>query len=283
MKRKLQKFLATVFATLFCCATASAYDFEVGGIYYNKIGDDKSAVEVTSGDVYYSGSITIPSSVEYEGKSYPVTSIGEKAFSGCIGLTKVIIADGNEPLQLVYDKDYGVFRDCKVQELYLGRNITWTNKIYYPYNNGFGFDKALSKATISNSVTSIAMCVFSHCSGLTDIDIPNSMTSIGNGAFYDCNGLTSVNIPNSVTSIGYNAFSGCSGLTSITIPNSVTSIGYDAFENCTGLTSIDIPNSVTSIESNTFSGCSGLTSVIIPNSVTSIGKVRSAVAADLRR
>ena len=59
-----------------------AHDFEVDGIYYDKINSSK--VEVTyKGDSYdsysneYNGSVVIPSSVNYEGITYSVTSIGE--------------------------------------------------------------------------------------------------------------------------------------------------------------------------------------------------------------
>ena len=228
--------------------------------------------------------------------------IGDKAFSGCTGLTSVTIPNS------VTSIGGGAFSGCS----------------------------GLTSVTIPNSVTSIGGSAFSGCRGLTSVTIPNSVTSIGSSAFSDCSGLTSVMIPNSVTSIGDYAFDGCSGLTSVTIPNSVTSIGGLAFYGCTGLTSViwnakncadfasnntpfyadyydkwgyqiqfdlrpqitsftfgnevkyipanlcngmsnltsvTIPNSVTSIGEGAFGYCTGLTSVTIPNSVTSIGDV----------
>ena len=203
-----------------------------------------------------------------------VTSIGDRAFFKCSGLTSITIPNS------VTSIGYTAFSGCS----------------------------GLTSVTIPNSVTSIAEAAFRSCSGLTSVNIPNSVTSIGDYAFYDCSGLTSVHIsdlvawcnitfagnpfrdlsstlhlylngtevkdlviPNNVTTIGDNAFYGFSGLTSVTIPNSVTSIGSRAFFNCSGLTSVTIPNSVTSIGDNAFLYCSGLTSVTIPNSVTSIG------------
>ena len=165
--------LATL-ALLFCWTTASAYDFKVDGIYYNKIGDDKSTVEVTSGDVYYSGSIVIPSSVEYEGKSYPVTSIGDEAFSLCHSLLSVTIP--NSVLTIGLD----AFYECS----------------------------GLKSATIPNSVTSIGESAFSDCWGLTDVTIGNSVKSIAEAAFYDCESLTTVTIGSSVESMGNTAFGG---------------------------------------------------------------------------
>ncbi|MBQ9073888.1 MAG: hypothetical protein IJY30_05485 [Muribaculaceae bacterium] len=43
--------------------TASAADFSVNGLYYNKI--DTENVLVTSGTIIYSGDISIPETVEY--------------------------------------------------------------------------------------------------------------------------------------------------------------------------------------------------------------------------
>ncbi len=210
-------------------------------------------------------SVTIPNSV---------TSIGGYAFSGCSGLTSVTV-----------DKNNGTYDSRNNCNAIIE---TSTNKLIVGCNN----------TIIPNSVTSIGDGAFAYCSGLTSVTIPNSVTSIGEFAFSDCSGLTSVTIPNSVTSIGGYAFSGCSGLTSVTfnaekctemgsnsfpvfngckslttltIGDKVTTIPDYAFGECSGLTSVTIPNSVTSIGDGAFAYCSGLTSVTIPNSVTSIG------------
>lgn len=78
---------------LFYIASARAYDFEANGIFYNITSESNLTVEVTYkskvkvGVNYnsyhgclYSGSITIPKSVEYNGNNYIVTGIGEWAF-----------------------------------------------------------------------------------------------------------------------------------------------------------------------------------------------------------
>ncbi|MEE1317702.1 MAG: leucine-rich repeat domain-containing protein, partial [Prevotella sp.] len=77
---------------------ASAHDFVVDGIYYEITSSSESTVGVTyrgnSYDSYsdeYSGSIVIPEKVTYDSKEYSVTSIGERAFYKCSGLTSVTI------------------------------------------------------------------------------------------------------------------------------------------------------------------------------------------------
>ena len=260
------RFFAT-FLLLAVCSISWAYDFAADGIYYN-INEDGNGVSVTymttSGS--YAGSVTIPSSVSYNGKQYSVTSIGKSAFSGCSGLTSVTISES------VTSIGSYAFYNCS----------------------------KLTSITIPNSLTSISDYAFYSCSRLTSITIPYSLTSIGNYAFYKCSGLTSITIPESVTSIGGSAFNNCSKLTSITIPNSLTSIGDYAFNNCYRLTSVTINsntivsktypsnsnlgtifgsqvteyiigNDITSIGSYAFYNCSKLTSITIPNSVTRIG------------
>ncbi len=280
------KFLALAVIELLCSMSVSAYSFEVDGIYYSITSESEKTVAVTYRGRYcdsydeYSGTVSIPDSVTYNGSTYIVTSIGEFAFGeNYIGefsrLTSVEIPNS------VTSIGYGAFSDCS----------------------------DLTSVEIPNSVTRIGEYAFEGCSWLISVVIPNNVTSIDQGVFKGCSRLTSVEIPNSVTYIGRIAFNGCSSLTSVEIPNSVTRIDISAFKDCSGLTSVNIedvaawckigfndsqanplsyaknlylngekvtelviPDGVTSIGEYAFYNCSALTSVEIPNSVTSIGK-----------
>ena len=77
----MKKGLAILIAVLLVGLQASAYDFEIDGIYYNVINATSKNVEVTSGDKAYSGDLVIPSHVTYEGTEYTVTQIDDKAFA----------------------------------------------------------------------------------------------------------------------------------------------------------------------------------------------------------
>ena len=203
-----------------------------------------------------------------------VTSIGDRMFIFCRGITSVTIPDSITRIGM------SALYSCS----------------------------SLTSVTIPDNVRSIGDYAFSYCSGLTSITIPNSLTSMGDGAFMECDKLTefivsknatsysvddngvlfnkdktalviypcgktstSYVIPNSVTRICACAFRTSRALTSVTIPDSVTSIGNLAFSSCKELKNVEIPNSVITLGEYAFSGCSAMTSISIPDSVRSIG------------
>lgn len=86
--RFLARWLA-VAALFLSAASAHAYDFESGGIYYNVLSEEDRTVVVCRNLYTHSGSIIIPERVLHEGKTYTVTSIGYEAFENCDALTSV--------------------------------------------------------------------------------------------------------------------------------------------------------------------------------------------------
>lgn len=85
MTQKVLSFTLFLVA-LFTQQNVYAYDFEVDGIYYNVISFEQMTAGVTHDANYtppishYSGSISIPSSVTYNGKTFSVVSILNEAF-----------------------------------------------------------------------------------------------------------------------------------------------------------------------------------------------------------
>ena len=248
--------------------SASAYDFEIDGIYYEIVSFDDWTCRIVSGDVVYTGDIVIPNEVTYNGRTLKVTEIGDDAFNGCADLKTLSIEDGTETLSLGSSNGTNaLFSDCSLETLYVGRNLSYET-IYSPF---YEEESLLAKVTIGPYVTEIGDYMFYGCTGLTEVTIPSSVVEIGEYAFSGCTGLSNITIPNSVTSIGRDVFYRCTGLINVTIPNSVTSIGKSAFCDCTSLIDVTIPNSVTSIGEGAFHGCTSLIDVTIPNSVKSMG------------
>ena len=90
MNKRFPSLMTTLILSVFFSISASAYDVEVDGIYYNLV---KSRAIVTSGKEKYHGDLTIPSSIKYYGKEYEVTNIGDYAFEECGELTTVTLPE----------------------------------------------------------------------------------------------------------------------------------------------------------------------------------------------
>lgn len=202
----------------------------------------------------------IPSTVEYDGVTYIVTSIDEYTFYECSSLTSVVISEG------VKDIGDNAFAGCSSLA-----SIVIPNGVTNIGNNAFHGCSNLSSIIIPDGVTSIGYNTFWGCINLTSVIIPDGVTSIGANAFCRCISLASISVPKGVNSIGDYTFSGCSSLSSIVIPEGVTSIGYNAFMDCSCLSSVVIPEGVLSIGDNAFKNCTSLSSLIVPESVLSIG------------
>ena len=120
--RKTRHWLMTI-AVLFCSLTTNAYDFEVGGIYYNITSDTDMTVEVTFNSVgQYNGIVTIPSIVDYDGKIYSVTAIGNNAFSEYNKENKLIGV--NMPESITSIETWAFYSCKKLTRITIPKNVT---------------------------------------------------------------------------------------------------------------------------------------------------------------
>ena len=140
---------------------AQPYDFVVNGIYYKITGTN--TVEVTNkwggyaalnydSDYTYSGNVTVPNTVSWNGTTYNVTAIGEYAF-------------------------------------FEARNANLNSTGESPSLRAQG---DLKSVTIGNNVTTIKDNAFWACTGLTSVTLGTGVTSIGYEAFSYCTALTSI-------------------------------------------------------------------------------------------
>ena len=210
------------------------YDFEYNGYYYKITNATSRTVAITyrnpEGD-FYSGSVNIPSSVSYDGKTYSVTEIGELAFKGA-----------NEGGHVTSVSIPSTVKTIGTMAFWLQQNM--------------------GNVTIPSSVTSIGDYAFCWCQNMTSISIPNSVTSMGKNVFSQCRKLASVTIGTGLTTIPDYCFSICQKLTMVTIPSSIKTISKNAFDGCTSLATVTIGEGVTSIGTNTFAECTALAKVI---------------------
>lgn len=229
MKKKLYR---TALMAMACLASSAAfaYDAQVGGIYYNFHGNE---AEVTYFDTSsdnaeaYTDHFSIPSHVEYEGKTYTVTAIGDRAFAGCDELR--YFDEFPETIKRIGDY---AFHGCSKLDYF-----------------AFPFD---------SRVTSIGEDAFSECSALTSISLPEGLMTMGEYAFQHCTALSYVSLPGSLKSISYGAFRFCSSLNDVDFEEGLETIGEEAFALCSSLTDITLPASLTSIGEIAFDQCEAL-------------------------
>ena len=214
-----------------------------------------------------------------------VTTIGSYAFSGCTGLTRVVL-----PAGLTAIPDW-CFNNCE----------------------------KLPGIAIPETVTSIGSCAFRYCSALTAITLPQGLQTLGANAFLYCENLPYVDVPDTLESAGYciasdttqlrcsigssaayalskknnsfynNGYRLCytyadrdgsvTGLVlfkyvgteaEVRVPDGVTELLYFSFYNNSAVTSVVLPETVVKIGERAFSECKNLTSVTLPQGIVEI-------------
>lgn len=275
-----KNFYRTALMAMACLASSAAfaYDAQVGGVYYNFHGTEAEVTylaEDWDNTDAYTGTVTIPEQVNYDGQTYTVTTIGHDAFFGCTKLTSV-----NIPESVTSIGDYA-----------------------------FMYCEAISKFSFPEHLKSIGESAFEDCTALDEFTLPEGLETIGQYAFCGC-AITSVSIPASVTSIGEGAFMDCSALSTVTMAGNVAYIDVSVFEKTPWfdayssdpanvyegvfylfntavelkdptLTSIKFKPGTTSIGDIVFYGLEGLTNVVVPEGVVSIGEMAFALCPNL--
>ena len=138
-----------------------AYDVEVDGIYYDIIVQRFAYVtyrDLNAAAGSYSGKVVVPAQINYQGHTYPVSSIGENAFAGCEELESVQLPSTMRGVNSC------AFLGC-------------TN---------------LQQVSIPSTIRSVRSCAFTGCTSLEQIVLPRHMELVDSLTLYCCASLTSV-------------------------------------------------------------------------------------------
>ena len=238
------------------------------------------------GEVYY-----YSSSNNYNPNKYP--SRYTSVFKGCTSLKKVRFEDGSNPVTLgstyyngsstaiagVNISGRGLFADCPLEEVYLGRKIYYiiynNNYPFSIYASRYGFSAffnqtKLKKVTIGPEVTSLLDYLFYKCTAIKDVSFGESMTSLGSHAFDGCSSLTSAMLPNSVTYINSYSFNDCTSIQSVSLGNA-RAIESHAFFNNMSLKNLTMSPKLQTIEDYGFYRTQTLEDISLPATLSSIG------------
>lgn len=287
--------LVCVIVMLSVSSNSYAYDFSsvasTGQTLYYSITSDSTIAVVSpcsvpsnnnwAGFTPPTGSLSIPSTVDYLGVTYSVTAIESGAFWGCSSLTSVTIPSSiveigswafcssalntiNYPSSAVLLGGW-VFEDTPWLNnkpngvVYLGNTL-------YCYKGTAPANYSLTIPSNVNSIAGRAFCRNGYEEGQTNlvsVQIPNSVKFIGVSAFYKCH-LNTLSLPEGVEIIEQNAFA-YNYFPEVTIPSSVRYIGTYAFGHCGSLTTVNY-NAVAANEndlsySSVFYYCPNFTSI----------------------
>lgn len=203
-------------------------------------------------------------SITFLANAHP--SIGEYAFSGCIGLTKVSIPN------YIFSIASHTFSGCTALA-----SVSIPSTVSTIGNFAFYGCRSLNEVRISglkewceinflgfrSNPLEYANNLYIQGSLISDLIIPPGVSKISRGLFKNCHNVTSIHIPDSVTSIDSEAFCGCKDVSLLTLSGSINSIGDRAFAECAKIPSLILSPSVTKIGRNAFIGCTGLSRVYI--------------------
>ena len=144
-----------------------------------------------------------------------VTKIADLAFKQCSSVTEITFEDEQaktDPVILGSNGKQGLFLDCPITKLYIGR------KLEYKPGELTGYSP------------------FAHIKTLLDVEIADYEIKVDDYEFYMCTALKKLKIGNGVKTIGRWAFSGDYSLEYYSAGRAVESIGEEAFSDCTGVT-----------------------------------------------
>ena len=220
--KKLISFNVILFMILSLATTNVFADdsttFTKEGLTYSVTDATNQTVSVTNSDTTKTEYI-IPETVEDNGVTYTVTSIGQGALRDNPNLTKVDIPAS------VTSIGVGAFSNCS----------------------------ALVSIDIPDSVISIGRDAFNECFLLASVKLPKGLTKLEMNTFYGCYKLKSITIPNSVQEIHSNAFLNCTSMRTLNIPWNVR-ITAGSIISYSGIHTIALPNTIERLGSDNTDG-----------------------------
>lgn len=301
---KKPKTLFAFLSALTFTAVATAQNFMSGGIGYHVLSADDHTVEVTVKETFtpYSGNISIPATVTYNGSTYDVVALGEQAFAqaSLSGITipssvrqikRECFLFATGPSTITIPASVAVIEPLA----FAANNLTTINvdedNPYFMSMDKMLFSKDTTTLveclkTKSGAVTMpqctrhLAATAFAYCHNITGVTLPEGLESIGDWAFVDNQRLNNIVIPSTVTHIAPSPFVNCPALSNLSMAEGNThyymdgmmiyTAGGDSLVSChKSADSVFLPSTLRYV--NGFGGNSDVKYVHVPDGVTTIG------------
>ncbi len=252
----MKKIIFTYLLSILAGLNLNAITFDSDSFTFKTVSTTEVAVTVSTSYVY-SGSLTVPPAVTYDGHTYKVTEIDRLAFRNCVGLTDISLPGSVTQIgQMAFD-------GCTSLKKIAMPGVTSIRDMAFQ-------NTAIADITLPECLTSMFNAVFCGCKNLKKIQIPASLTNLGtNSPFIGCTSLTEINV--SKENPKYSAINGAlyskdgktliaypCGLSTVTIAEGTEKIGRQSFKGNPHITSVFFPASVSIIEQYALENCSSL-------------------------
>lgn len=216
------------------------YGTTINGINY-QLQDDLTAVvlPLKNGEKYR-GELVIPSTVEFEGKTYTVNYFGQGAFVNCKHLTAISIPasitgqawsifEGCENLHKVNVEDLAAFIRLEV-------GGWWTGSPFFEYGADLYLNGEIVRhLVIPEGIEEVGYCKFANCTSIESVTMPSTMKVAGVYSFAHCPKLKTVDmLGSSLEIIDILAFVNDEALEEVRLPATLRTIGGDAFGEVNG-------------------------------------------------
>ena len=226
--------------------------------------------------------VFIPSEVQIDGLTYPVTTIASKAFAQCEGLSKLHLPSTITRME-VWAFSYTDIKELYIENLESWCNINFCMEIdYEPMPDGpsiseYGNPNPINENTIlyvngekiedtliiPSGVKKISAYAFNYFN-FKELILSPGVETLGKRSFGGCDSLEKIKVPSSLKNINEGALSYSNTGRCIYIPSiedwlnikiSWNYGNYTLYVDEKPLIDIEIPNSVTTIPSRAFEGC----------------------------
>ena len=209
----MKKFICLILSLV--AIKMSAVTFSYNNISYDVLNESAATCQTTpssTANQSLSGSISIPATVTYLGKTYKVTKIGDYSFNRA-NITSVTIGSN------VTEIGTGSFMNC-----FSLATVSVPSSVQTIGEHSFAGCRPMTSFS-GPGIKTVPYNAFGGCDNLSTVSLP-VVETIGSSAFYACSALTTINVGNYVTSIAEDSFSGCSKLEKITLPSTLRSADF---------------------------------------------------------
>ncbi len=253
----------------------------VGGLYYilhdenssdrwatvtSIYGGKNTSLDATNVAQYYSGTISIPETIIYDGKKYSVKKVGSYAFNCQNELQSIYV-----PRTVTEIESHAAIKAEKLNRV----NVADESQLVNIGEQAFKWCTGLKRFTFdgtSLSMSSIDQSAFYGCTALEQVvwKGKSELKTIRDYAFFKCGVLNNLVMPNTTLSVGNSAFRYNTGLTDIHLSTSLNYIDEYAFGEC-GFSDITLPESLANIQAGAFINNEHLQAITLPERLQGLG------------